>query len=72
MKNCKNAYDEKKRLELRRKLELYKLKQRFASPTDDMMSPCSRKLYQHKSHIAMVKSNPHKLRFSSKEKEEEL
>ncbi|CCC70545.1 hypothetical protein NCAS_0F00610 [Naumovozyma castellii] len=45
------------------KLKL-KLKNKFFSPTDKLLSPCSQKLTSHKSKLFTAKSNPTKLNFA--------
>lgn len=38
---------------------------KFASPTDRLLSPCSQKLTNHKSKFLLAKSNPTKLNFAA-------
>lgn len=52
--------------------QISELKNKFASPTDEMLSPCSQKLNDHRSKLFQVKSNPTKLNFQSKQLEEEF
>ncbi|SCV00016.1 LAMI_0G02322g1_1 [Lachancea mirantina] len=42
-----------------------KSKSKFASPTDELLSPCSQKLNDHKSKLFSSKANPTKLNFAS-------
>ncbi|QLG73033.1 hypothetical protein HG535_0E01170 [Zygotorulaspora mrakii] len=44
-----------------------KLRNKFASPTDRLLSPCSQKLNDHKSKLFVSKSNPTKLSFATKQ-----
>lgn len=44
-----------------------KLRNKFASPTDRLLSPCSQKLNEHKSRLFKAKSNPTKLSFDKTE-----
>ncbi|KAL3229685.1 Protein BNS1 [Nakaseomyces bracarensis] len=43
-----------------------KLRSKFASPTDRLLSPCSKKLNDHKAKIFGSKSKPVKLSFTEK------
>lgn len=45
-----------------------KLRNKFASPTDRLLSPCSQKLNDHKSKFLLTKSNPMKLNFTPEDK----
>lgn len=47
------------------------LKNKFASPTDALLSPCSQRLSDHKSKLFSTKSNPTKLNFSGKSKNDD-
>ncbi|SCV02249.1 LANO_0F16270g1_1 [Lachancea nothofagi CBS 11611] len=47
------------------------IKNKFASPTDDMLSPCSQKLNEHKSKLFTSKANPTKLNFATRQKGED-
>ncbi|SCU88887.1 LAME_0E01486g1_1 [Lachancea meyersii CBS 8951] len=47
------------------------VKNKFASPTDDMLSPCSQKLNDHKSKLFSSKANPTKLNFATKQSGED-
>ncbi|KTA95187.1 Protein BNS1 [Nakaseomyces glabratus] len=40
------------------------LKQRFVSPTDAMLSPCSKRLNLYRSKVYAAKKTPRKLQFS--------
>lgn len=51
------------------KLQKHKIKSKFASPTDRLLSPCSQKLNDHKSKLFVSKSNPTKLSFSRKQEQ---
>ncbi|AMD18638.1 HBL264Cp [Eremothecium sinecaudum] len=42
-----------------------KLKEKFASPTDSLLSPCSQKLNDHRSKLFKTKQNPTKLNFAT-------
>lgn len=44
------------------------LRDKFASPTDTLLSPCSRKLNNHKTKFLLTKSNPTKLAFGEMKK----
>ncbi|SCU86707.1 LAFA_0E02542g1_1 [Lachancea sp. 'fantastica'] len=44
---------------------------KFASPTDDMLSPCSQKLNDHKSKLFTSKANPTKLNFATRKSGED-
>lgn len=44
------------------------LRDKFASPTDTLLSPCSRKLNDHKTKFLLTKSNPTKLAFGEMKK----
>ncbi|KAG0672068.1 hypothetical protein C6P45_004083 [Maudiozyma exigua] len=44
------------------------LRDKFASPTDTLLSPCSRKLNDHKTKFLLTKSNPTKLAFGETKK----
>lgn len=46
------------------------IRNKFASPTDDMLSPCSQKLNEHKSKLFNAKANPTKLNFSASTNED--
>lgn len=48
------------------KVQKSKLRNKFASPTDRLLSPCSQKLNEHKSKLFVAKSNPTKLNFARK------
>lgn len=50
------------------KVQKSKLRNKFASPTDRLLSPCSQKLNDHKSKLFVAKSNPTKLNFARKER----
>ncbi|CAG99747.1 Bns1/Spo12 [Kluyveromyces lactis] len=52
--------------------QLSEMKNKFASPTDDLLSPCSQKLNDHRSKLFQAKSNPTKLNFQSKQLAEEF
>ncbi|CDO94783.1 unnamed protein product [Kluyveromyces dobzhanskii CBS 2104] len=52
--------------------QLSEIKNKFASPTDDLLSPCSQKLNDHKSKLFQAKANPTKLSFQSKQLAEEF
>ncbi|CCD23982.1 Spo12p NDAI_0C03220 [Naumovozyma dairenensis CBS 421] len=41
------------------------LRNKFASPTDRLLSPCSQKLADHKSKFLLNKTNPTKLNFAT-------
>ncbi|AET37836.1 Bns1p Ecym_2080 [Eremothecium cymbalariae DBVPG len=41
------------------------LKDKFASPTDSLLSPCSQKLNDHKSKLFKAKLNPTRLNFTT-------
>lgn len=45
-----------------------KLRSKFASPTDTLLSPCSKKLTSHKTKFLLAKSNPTKLSFKEMKK----
>ncbi|CAB4254887.1 similar to Saccharomyces cerevisiae YHR152W SPO12 Nucleolar protein of unknown function, positive regulator of mitotic exit [Maudiozyma barnettii] len=45
-----------------------KLRDKFASPTDTLLSPCSQKLNDHKTKFLLTKSNPTKLAFGESKK----
>ncbi|CCK70323.1 Spo12p KNAG_0E00550 [Huiozyma naganishii CBS 8797] len=45
----------------------HKQGKRFVSPTDRLMSPCSKKLNQYKQKVMLTKSKPTKLQFNTKE-----
>ncbi|SMN20764.1 similar to Saccharomyces cerevisiae YHR152W SPO12 Nucleolar protein of unknown function, positive regulator of mitotic exit [Maudiozyma saulgeensis] len=45
-----------------------KLRDKFASPTDTLLSPCSQKLNDHKTKFLLAKSNPTKLAFGESKK----
>lgn len=47
-----------------------KLRNKFASPTDRLLSPCSKKLSDHKAKIFGSKSKPVKLSFSEASNED--
>lgn len=46
------------------KIQKLKIRHKFASPTDRLLSPCSQKLNQHKAKLFVAKSNPTKLNFA--------
>ncbi|SCU99374.1 LADA_0H19350g1_1 [Lachancea dasiensis] len=47
------------------------IKNKFASPTDELLSPCSQKLNDHKSKLFTSKANPTKLNFTTKQNGED-
>ncbi|CEP63128.1 Bns1p LALA0_S07e03004g [Lachancea lanzarotensis] len=47
------------------------VRNKFASPTDEMLSPCSQKLNDHKSKLFASKANPTKLNFASRQSGED-
>lgn len=48
------------------KVQKLRTRQKFASPTDTLLSPCSQKLNQHKAKLFVAKSKPTKLNFATK------
>lgn len=48
------------------KVQKLRIRHKFASPTDSLLSPCSQKLTQHKAKLFVAKSNPTKLNFATK------
>ncbi|KAM3164177.1 Spo12 superfamily protein [Lachancea thermotolerans] len=54
-----------------KKPEVRPLRDKFASPTDDMLSPCSQKLNDHKSKLFTAKAKPTKLNFATEQKQED-
>lgn len=48
------------------KVQKLRIRNKFASPTDTLLSPCSQKLTQHKAKLFVAKSNPTKLNFATK------
>lgn len=51
--------------------QVSQMKNKFASPTDELLSPCSQKLNAHRSKLFEVRSNPTKLNFQSQEEKED-
>ncbi|SCW00815.1 LAFE_0C12618g1_1 [Lachancea fermentati] len=41
------------------------MKNKFASPTDDLLSPCSQRLNEHKSKLFSANAKPTKLNFAT-------
>ncbi|EDO19202.1 hypothetical protein Kpol_1050p60 [Vanderwaltozyma polyspora DSM 70294] len=54
----------------KKQLEL-KLRTKFASPTDSILSPCSQKLNDYQSVLCKIRSNPTKLAFTKKSDDED-
>lgn len=48
------------------KIHKLRTRQKFASPTDTLLSPCSQKLNQHRAKLFVAKSKPTKLNFATK------
>ncbi|QLQ77871.1 hypothetical protein HG537_0A01180 [Torulaspora globosa] len=48
------------------KIHKLRNRQKFASPTDTLLSPCSQKLNQHRAKLFAAKSKPTKLNFATK------
>lgn len=59
----KNSYRKRKAVDEQRKTLNMQLRQKFASPSDSLLSPCSRKLNDHKSKLFAAKSQPKRLDF---------
>ncbi|CAI4500436.1 BDM_1a_G0022440.mRNA.1.CDS.1 [Saccharomyces cerevisiae] len=59
----KNTYRKRKAVEDQRKTLNTQRRQKFASPSDNLLSPCSRKLNDHKSKLFSAKSQPKTLEF---------
>ncbi|CAI2013750.1 hypothetical protein SEUBUCD646_0G04750 [Saccharomyces eubayanus] len=60
----KKPYKSKKVAEEQRKTLNTQLRQKFISPSDNLLSPCSRKLNDHKSKLFVAKSQPKRLDFA--------
>ncbi|CAI4063915.1 hypothetical protein SUVZ_07G4540 [Saccharomyces uvarum] len=59
----KKPYQSKKVAEEQRKTLSTQLRQKYVSPSDSLLSPCSRKLNDHKSKLFVAKSQPKRLDF---------
>ncbi|CAI6532509.1 AIS_HP2_G0020960.mRNA.1.CDS.1 [Saccharomyces cerevisiae] len=60
----KMPYQRKRAAEEQRKSLNTQLRQKFVSPSDSLLSPCSRKLNDHKSKLFAAKSQPKRLDFA--------
>lgn len=60
----KKPYHSKKVAEEQRKTLNTQLRQKFVSPSDSLLSPCSMKLNDHKSKLFVAKSQPKRLDFA--------
>ncbi|CCD24566.1 Bns1p NDAI_0D02520 [Naumovozyma dairenensis CBS 421] len=63
-KHTFNTYNSKISNAQLKKLNSIKMNNKFFSPTDKLLSPCSQKLNDHKSKLFVNKSNPTKLNFA--------
>lgn len=48
------------------KVQKMRTRSKFASPTDNLLSPCSQKLNEHRNRLFVAKSKPTKLNFATK------